>query len=660
MASPRRFVALNAQARSWRMPPGLSYRKFQRNFQNGTESAPLINLREIADEIGVGTVWAKILTNCFTELGANASPIDVNEDSINGSHGLPDGQTRPQDFYDYSVLMQETDEQLGSYRPDLIIAPVDIARGAISHFKSESSAYSTAVSAVEPDTAACLFKSLEIGESTTITTTHTIMTELRKRYLPTGSWDILKQGIDASLTVSDFEAHQAVLYLQSHGIQAGPAGAASLAALKRLTISDRKSLRLTRNSTVVIFCPMTSDATYDTPHDVSADDPILITQTLVRINSASPTLGSVAGPGETVVAQYIASWLEHRDITTHWIESAKGRPSVVGVIRGSGRDGAKSLMLNGHIDTVTLMGYENDPLSGKIINGKLHGRGSADMKSGVAAAMVALANVKRLELNGVKLGGDVIFTAVADEESGSIGTESILRAGWRADAAIVSEPTGLQIFHAHKGFCDIEVVVHGVAAHGSRPDLGVDAIINAGYFLSELGNLVKQIHQGIAGAGRDMTLGTANVHASTISGGEEISSYPAQCKVLMEWRTIPGETKDFVESKMRQLIADVAKVVPGFKADFRIIMSRPPMATASNHPFVELVTDVVGDVLGSKATLAGAPYWTDCALLAEAGIVPLVWGPKGEGLHSKEEWVDIDSIVKVAEGLTNVINRFCR
>ncbi|KAL7768614.1 hypothetical protein ACKLNR_002915 [Fusarium oxysporum f. sp. zingiberi] len=302
MASPRRFVALNAQARSWRMPPRLSYRKFQRNFQNGTESAPLIDLREIADEIGVGTVRAKILTNCFTELDANASPIDVNEDSINGSHSLPDGQTRPQEFYDYTVLMQETQEQLGSYRPDLIIAPVDIARGAISHFKSESSAYSTAVSAVEPDTAACLFKSLEIGESTTITTTHTIMTELRKRYLPTGSWDILKQGIDASLTVSDFEAHQAVLYLQSHGIQAGRAGAASLAALKRLTISDRKALRLTRNSTVVIFCPITSDPTYDIPHDFSADDPILITQTLVRINSASPTLGSMAGPGETVVA----------------------------------------------------------------------------------------------------------------------------------------------------------------------------------------------------------------------------------------------------------------------------------------------------------------------------------------------------------------------
>ncbi|KAL5592850.1 hypothetical protein FOBRF1_013158 [Fusarium oxysporum] len=444
-------------------------------------------------------------------------------------------------------------------------------------------------------------------------------------------------GIDVSLTVSDFGAHQAVLYLQSHGIQAGPTGAASLAALKRLTISDKKALGLSRNSTVVIFCPLTSDATYDTPHDVSADDPILITQTLARINSASPSLGSVAGPGETVIAQYIASWLEHRGIATHWIESVKGRPSVVGVIRGSGRDGAKSLMLNGHIDTVTLMGYEDDPLSGKIINGKLHGRGSADMKSGVAAAMVALANVKRLELNGVKLGGDIIFTAVADEESGSIGTESILRAGWRADAAIVSEPTGLQIFHAHKGFCDIEVVVHGVVAHGSRPDLGVDAIINAGYLLSELGKLVKQIHQGTAGAGRDMTLGTANVHASIISGGEEIPSYPAQCKVLMEWRTIPGESKELVESKIRQLIANITKAVPGFKADFRIIMSRPPMATALDHPFVELVTDVVGDVLGSKATLAGAPYWTDCALLAEAGIIPLVWGPKGEGLHSKKE-----------------------
>ncbi|SPJ74340.1 uncharacterized protein FTOL_04070 [Fusarium torulosum] len=108
------------------------------------------------------------------------------------------------------------------------------------------------------------------------------------------------------------------------------------------------------------------------------------------------------------------------------------------------------------------------------------------MKSDVAAAMVALANAKRLELNGVKLGGDVIFTAVADEESGSIGTEDILRAGWWADAAIVSEPTGLQIFHARKGFCDIEVVVHGVAAHGSRPDLGVDAISMQGIFFLSL------------------------------------------------------------------------------------------------------------------------------------------------------------------------------
>ncbi|KAL5610642.1 hypothetical protein FOBRF1_006759 [Fusarium oxysporum] len=374
MASTRRFVALNAQARSWRMPPRLSYRKLQQNYQNGAEPAPLTDLREIADEIGVGTVRVKVLTNCFTALGANASPIDVNEDSINGSHGLVDCHTRPQDSYDYSVLMQETEEQLGSYRPDLIISPVDIAQGAILHFKSESRAYSTPVSAVEPDTAACLFKSLAIGESTTITTTHTIMTELRKGCLSPGSWDILRQGIDVSLTVSDFEAHQAVLYLQSHGIQAGPAGAASLAALRRLTNSDKKALGLTRNSTVVIFCPMTSDATYDIPHDVSADDPILITQTLVRINSANPNLGSVVGPGETVVAQYIASWLEHRDIATHWIESVKGRPSVVGVVRGSGRDGAKSLMLNGHIDTVTLMGYEDDPLSGKIINGKLHGR----------------------------------------------------------------------------------------------------------------------------------------------------------------------------------------------------------------------------------------------------------------------------------------------
>jgi acetylornithine deacetylase/succinyl-diaminopimelate desuccinylase-like protein len=215
---------------------------------------------------------------------------------------------------------------------------------------------------------------------------------------------------------------------------------------------------LKQDSVVVLLCTE-GKREYDIPQDVSVEDPASLTQTLVRINSANPSLG--LGPGEVEIARYITAWLEHRDIESHWIAVTEGRPSVVGVVRGSGAAGGRSLMFNGHIDTVTLAGYDGDPLSGSIRDGKIYGRGTADMKGGIAAAMIALSNIKG---RGLGLRGDVIFTGVADEEAESIGTEQVLRAGWRSDAAIVNEPTGLDIIHAHKGFVWLEVDIHGLAA----------------------------------------------------------------------------------------------------------------------------------------------------------------------------------------------------
>lgn len=549
----------------------------------------------------------------------------------------------------YGTMMREVDKQLGSTKADLVIAPVGVgsfAQAVVSHFKRQGTVTSTL--AVEPDTAACLWKSLEKGEFTEIPTTGTIMAGLNCGAPSTIAWDLLKNGVNASLTVSDYEAHQSALYLQSQGINAGPCGGSTLAALRRLTLDDKKALGLNEKSTVVIFCTE-RNRDYDIPHDVSGNDPVALTQTLVQINSASPDLGSVPGPGETIIARYVAAWLEHRDLETHWVEFEKGRPSVVGVVRGSG--GGKSIMFNGHIDTVTIMGYDDDPLSGKIVDGRLYGRGSADMKGGVAAGMIALANAKKLGLRG-----DVIFTGVADEESLSKGTEDILRAGWRADAAVVSEPTNLEISHTHKGYCHIEIKIHGLAAHGSRADLGIDAIVNAGHFLVEFGRYAKKLQEG---PGHE-TLGTGTAHASLISGGEEASSYPAQCTIIAERRTIPGETNEAVQKEFDDIIAKVAKEVTDFKAEAKIFFSRPPQFIAADHPFTKLVSGIVGSVTGKDAVIGGALFWTDCALLAEKGIVPLLWGPKGEGLHGKEEFVHVKSIEQVAEGLTNIAAEFCK
>jgi acetylornithine deacetylase/succinyl-diaminopimelate desuccinylase family protein len=419
--------------------------------------------------------------------------------------------------------------------------------------------------------------------------------------------------------------------------------------LRRLSSDDKARLGLNENSVVVLICSEKSRA-YDIPMDVSVSDPVALTQKLVQINSASPALGSIPGPGETAIARYIKAWLEHRDVESHWIEPTPGRPSVVGVVRGTG-GGGRSLMFNGHIDTVTLLGYDGDALSGNIAHGKLYGRGSADMKCGVAAALSALERAKSLRLRG-----DVIFAGVADEEANSIGTEQILAAGWTADAAIVSEPTNLEIVHAHKGFVWLEVDIHGVAAHGSRPDLGVDAIAKAGNFLVELSGHAEHLKQhGKA----DPHVGRPSVHASLVKGGEEISSYPALCTISLEYRTIPGQSSTSVQEEIEDLLKGIAARDPDFKYDVRTTFKRSPFSIPVDSHLATLAGRHVGKALGHEPVFRGEPFWTDCALLADAGIPCLLWGPKGDGFHAKEEWVDVESIRVVSDTLAAILAEQC-
>lgn len=548
----------------------------------------------------------------------------------------------------YSTMFQEIDEQLGSQKADLVITPVGVgslAQSVVTHFKAPSK--STNVVTVEPDTAACLWNSIEKGKMVTTETTPTIMAGLDCGEVSTIAWPFLKNGASASLTVSDHESHTASEKLKNSGVNAGPCGASGLAALKRMTKEEMAQLGLNEKSTVVLICTE-GKRSYGKPLDVSIDDPVALTQMLVQIDSSSPDLGSTPGPGETAVARYVKAWLEHRNIESHWVEPTQDRPSVVGIVRGSG--GGKSLMLNGHIDTVTCLGYDDDPLSGKIEDGKLYGRGSADMKSGVAAQMIALAKSKTMNLKG-----NVVFTGVADEEAGSIGTEDVLAAGWRADAAVVSEPTNLEIVYKHNGFVWIEVDIHGVAAHGSKPDNGVDAICNAGYLLVELKKYAQQLKE----RNKIPNDAPASVHASLIKGGEEIPSYPALCTVTLERRTVAGETPEVVRKEIEVMLQEIAKRVSDFRYDTRMTFSRPPYTIERNDAFLSLVSKHVTKTLGKEATVRGERFWTDCALLADKGIKALLWGPKGEGLHAKEEWVDVESIRHVADTLVSIAKEFC-
>lgn len=367
---------------------------------------------------------------------------------------------------------------------------------------------------------------------------------------------------------------------------------------------------------------------------------------LVSIESVNPDLVPGAR-GETAIADFCQQWLEARGLEVERLESRPGRPSIVGVARGTG--GGRSLMLNGHYDTVSLAGFEGDPLQPGVENGRMIGRGAYDMKSGVAAAMVTAAWASRQNLSG-----DVIVACVADEEHSSWGTEEVLM-NYTADAGIVTEPSGLQAVLSHKGFVWFDITILGRAAHGSRPDLGIDAITKAGHALVALEKWGARLRLGR----QHPVLGPATVHASLIDGGEEASSYPASCTITIEVRTLPGQTGAAVETELRDVLGRLSQTVPDFQWRITRGLERPAFEADKESPIVRTLLSEAEQALGRPAVVRGEPFWTDCALLRAAGIPCLMFGASGGGAHAADEWVDLASVDTLTEILAGTVRRFC-
>lgn len=376
------------------------------------------------------------------------------------------------------------------------------------------------------------------------------------------------------------------------------------------------------------------------------DDPAALLQDLVRIDSVNPGLVPGAA-GEASIASFTASWLEARGFTITRLEATPGRPSIVAVAPGTGH--GRSLMFNGHLDTVTLAGYDGEPLEPRIEDGRMYGRGTFDMKAGIAAMMVAAATAAARPHRG-----DIILALVADEEFASAGTEEVLRQ-FTADAAIVSEPTHEDIVVAHRGFAWFDVTIHGVAAHGSRPDLGVDAIAKAGRFLTGIDDLAMALKDGPA----HPILGTGNIHASVIRGGEEISSYPAQCTVSLERRTIPGETADTVEAELKEILDAIAAADPDFRYTLTRGLERHPFEIPTEEPLVQTVLAAAEAVTGTVPILRGEPFWTDASLMLEAGIPGLLFGVDGGGAHAATEWIELASLDRITRVLAQAATKYC-
>src|SRR3954468_12294785 len=329
------------------------------------------------------------------------------------------------------------------------------------------------------------------------------------------------------------------------------------------------------------------------------DDLLGLISDLVAIDSVNPSLvpGSA---GEAEIAAFVADWARAAGLETQLLEETPGRPSAV--VRARGNRGGRTLLLCGHIDTVTVEGMTDPPHEPRLDGDRLHGRGAYDMKAGVAAALIACREAATLGL-----AGDVVVAAVADEEHASLGVQEALRAV-RVDAAIVTEPTELEVVVAHKGFVWAEIEVTGRAAHGSRPHLGVDAIVKAGPILAAVAELDRAL-----GEHSHPLLGRGSVHAAKIEGGEELSSYPARCVIGLERRTLPGETGADFEAELAALLDRCRMADPELIADQRTLLVREAFEVDRGAELVGLVAQAAAEVLPGEATLGGASYWADAA-----------------------------------------------
>jgi acetylornithine deacetylase len=369
---------------------------------------------------------------------------------------------------------------------------------------------------------------------------------------------------------------------------------------------------------------------------------------LVRLNSINPSLVP-NGAGEANIAAYVAATLSQLGLSVDVHEVAARRPNVIGTLKGQG--GGKSLLLNAHMDTV---GIENmpAPFSAEIIDGKLYGRGAYDMK-GSLAAMIAAA--KAIVDSGATLSGDVILAAVADEEYASLGTVEVVKR-YQPDAAIVTEPTEMQIALAHKGFIWYEVEVIGKAAHGSRPQLGIDANMKMGKLLGELEKLERELR----GRPGHPLIGPPTLHASMIKGGTSMSVIADRCVLSIERRTLPGEAEEQATAELQTLIDRVAETDRDFHATLKRTLLRDPFSVDEDAPIVRALDRAYMQSVGKLPKHAGVSFWTDAALHAAAGTDTIVFGPHGEGAHAVEEWVDLQTVEDAAMTYAQTALIYCR
>lgn len=370
-----------------------------------------------------------------------------------------------------------------------------------------------------------------------------------------------------------------------------------------------------------------------------ASDSVLDTLAdLVRINSVNPSYEG--GVDELELAQYVEAFFADRGIDTYRQVVFPNRPNVVA--RVAGADPGRRIVLEAHMDTVSAAGMSIEPWKAEIKSGKLYGRGACDTKAGLAAMMHAVASLVEQKLTP---NCEVMFAATVDEEYSYRGVVALCESDFRADVAIVAEPTGLQAVIASKGLVRWKIEARGKAAHSAKPHLGVNAIVH-------MAKVIMAIQQDTLELTRieHRLLGPATCNVGLVRGGVQINFVPDRCEIEIDRRLLPDETIDSVLAHYQTLVDSVTKDDPTMQVVMHhpMLTDRPLETDASSLP-VQTMVDVLRR-LGLDATLIGVPFCSDASKFGAIGIPSMILGPGSiDQAHAAIEFVDCDQVIRAVD-----------
>lgn len=378
---------------------------------------------------------------------------------------------------------------------------------------------------------------------------------------------------------------------------------------------------------------------------IEAREVIELISDLIRIDSVTPWLVD-GGAGESAVVTYFEQWVADLPVEVVVQEIAPGRQNFVATLRGTGE--GPVLCLNAHADTVGYAGWPEEALVPRLDGDRLYGLGSSDDKGCCAIALLVL---RHFATSGVRLRGDLVVACVADEEGVSIGTEHLVRT-LKADYAMVLEPDALpRVIVEHQGFGWLDVVINGRAAHGSAPEVGVDAIVGLAHVLTRL----QEWDTTNFAAPPTPRNGKTVFHTGVVNGGTDYATYPSQATLGIEIGTQPGETMDDRVREIETMIAEVATIMPGLTGEVRVRLAREPFLAAGHDPMVASLGRAMRARLSCELEDVGLNAWTDAALMQSAGIATVVLGPLGGNFHAPNEWVSIAESVALVGVLQDAI-----